>query len=348
VRHAVRFAAVVMGVLGLALAPASASAQQPQQPVAATAVAEGLFQQARDLVKLGRYDEACPKLAESQRLDPKLGTLLNLAVCHEKQGKTATAWAEYTSAATIARREGQREREDFAREQVATLEKKLPRLVLQSSAAGAPPSVTLDDQLMSSAALGTPLPIDPGKHRVLATAPGKKAWSKEIDVPAERTEIPVSIPALEADELPVIPPLTPPAPVPVAPPVLVPLAPVPVPPPSPPPRNDAVVLMGAGFGVAGAGILVGAIAGVVALAQAGTIKNQCSATGQCQSSEQDSINGATTLANVSNVGFGIGAAGLVVGIVGLVLRPRDPAPRTGHVRLSPFVGPGTAGLGGTF
>ena len=71
-----------------------------------------------------------------QRLDPKLGTLLNLAVCHEAQHKYATAWAEFTSAFTLAQRDGQRPRQEFARKRIQQLEGKLTHIVIRSVPAG--------------------------------------------------------------------------------------------------------------------------------------------------------------------------------------------------------------------
>ena len=56
-----------------------------------TAMAEALFQAGRACLERDRVEEACAKFSESQRLEPKLGTLLNLATCHEKLGKTASA-----------------------------------------------------------------------------------------------------------------------------------------------------------------------------------------------------------------------------------------------------------------
>src|SRR3954465_9465866 len=67
------------------------------------AAAEALFNQGRDLMTAGKFVEACPKFEASQQLDPGLGTMLNLAECYEKTGRTASAWAEYREAIPLAR-----------------------------------------------------------------------------------------------------------------------------------------------------------------------------------------------------------------------------------------------------
>ena len=91
-----------------------------------TPIAESLFQQGLGAMERGDYGRACGLLAESQRLDPGGGTLLNLALCHERAGKIATAWARYHDALGIARRDAREDRITFAAEHIKLLEPRLP------------------------------------------------------------------------------------------------------------------------------------------------------------------------------------------------------------------------------
>src|SRR5512140_3368779 len=72
-----------------------------------TALALSLFEEARKLASDGNYEAACPKFLASYNQVQKLGTLLNLADCYEKQGKTASAWARFVEAQGLAERAGQ-------------------------------------------------------------------------------------------------------------------------------------------------------------------------------------------------------------------------------------------------
>src|SRR5437763_3652209 len=111
----------VAAALALATPPARAN-----DPVAAQA----LFDEAKKLIAAGSYAPACLKLEESQRLDPGIGTLFHLADCHQRIGKTASAWAEFLEVAAQAKTSQQTEREKVARERASALESKLPRVVV--------------------------------------------------------------------------------------------------------------------------------------------------------------------------------------------------------------------------
>ncbi len=176
------------------------------------AVAEALYRQARDLMSAGNYEKACPKFAESQRLDPATGTLLNLAACHEKQGRLASAWLEYSDAAVAARRDQREDRVEYAQGRAASLEPKLSRLTLLLAADADEPelSIELDGASVGRAAIGAPTPVDPGGHTVRASAPGKAPWSQSIQIGAEADQQSLSIPKLEiAPPQPVLAPAPP-------------------------------------------------------------------------------------------------------------------------------------------
>ena len=67
----------------------------------ASAQAEVLFRQGRDLMAAGKVAEACSAFDESQRLEPEITTLLNVAACREKLGQLATAWGLFLDAARV-------------------------------------------------------------------------------------------------------------------------------------------------------------------------------------------------------------------------------------------------------
>jgi hypothetical protein len=161
------------------------------------ALAETLYQQGKSLMDQKKYDDACLKFAESHRLEPATGTLLNLASCNEARGKLATAWAEYNDAVTAARRDNREDRVQFARERIAAIEPKLARVTVsvpaEAEAEGL--EVRLDGVVLRKAAWGVPAPTDSGKHTLEAMAPHKQPWSQTLQL-ADGEQKTLQIPVL--------------------------------------------------------------------------------------------------------------------------------------------------------
>lgn len=176
----------------LALAPLSAQAQTAEN----AAMAEALFQEAQKLIASGKISEACPKFVESDRLDPGLGTKLSAADCHEREGKLAKAWAEFTEVVSLAQAAKRKDREALAKQRANALAPRVPKLVITLKGAEPNTEVLRDGQVLGNAAFGIPLPIDPGSHTLLARASGYNDFTKTVDVGEGKT-VQVEIPALE-------------------------------------------------------------------------------------------------------------------------------------------------------
>jgi hypothetical protein len=182
------------------LAPAVAlpriALAQPQDATSAAA-AEKLFQEGRTLIEQGRWVDACPKLAESLRLDPAVGTALNLAECYERVDRIASAWVTYRRAETMARRANQRERYTHAAARAEQLESKLSYLTVSVPTHPKGLVVMRDGERIGDAAWGTAVPVDGGSHVIEASAPGRRTWKHEVKVNARSTRTTVEIPELE-------------------------------------------------------------------------------------------------------------------------------------------------------
>jgi hypothetical protein len=189
-------ARVLAFVLAAGLTAAAVDARaEPSEGGAAAA--ESLFQEARKLMDAKRYSEACPKLVASQKIAPAVGTLLNLADCYEKAGQLASAWARFHEAIALAQRLGRADREKTAKERAEKLEPRLIKLTITTLEKDV--EVKLDGNVLDGAALGTPVPVDPGKHAIEAAAKGKKSFTTTVDVSDRARSPSVEIPALDVD-----------------------------------------------------------------------------------------------------------------------------------------------------
>lgn len=284
-------------------------------------MAAQLFEDGRALLGQGRIDQACPKLEESQRLDPGGGTLLNVALCHERQGRTATAWVEFVEARGAAKADNRTLRVAFAEAHIARLEPALSRVVVQVPPSTDVPDLEIrcDGSAVGRATWGAAVPVDPGDHLIEAAAPGKVSWSQSVAVAPAGDIKTVVIPALH--DTPAV----------EAPRANIALAPVAPQAPDALPTNqasDATVRLGpsglttaawvaVAAGAVGAG--VSTYFGLHALALKNDADrecpgNACSAEGA--SNNHDAIvsaNLATGAAAIGVVGLGVGAALFIVG-----------------------------------
>jgi hypothetical protein len=281
-------------LLGFALASRALVAHADDK----AATAQALFEEARTLMASGDYATACKKFEGSQSLDPGPGTEYNLALCYEKSGRTASAWAMYLNVASTYQATNRPEWEKRARDRATALESTLSRLTIivpPDAPAGA--RIARDGAIVIPSALGAAIPVDPGVHVVTASAEGAGEWQGRIDVaPGAQSviQVPASWPHAGRPE------------------------PKPVQETAPPAgsgsggRTAALVIGGIGIVAAG----VGTVSGLVAMNDNEKSKRDCPNDGICLSqSARDANASAKDWATVSTIGFIAAGALLATSVV---------------------------------
>jgi len=188
-----------IAVLFVGVGGSSALAADPPVLLSQEGRADQLFHSGEKKYDSGDYRGACDDFSESLKLGPKLGTLLNLALCHEQVGKLVTAWSEFSHGAAWAAQNNQRDRLEFATQHIRSLEPRLPRIVLQLPAARPIESIDLDGEPVPETRWYLPLYLDPGEHHVAIRAPLKKRTVVAFRVVMSPTDQVVMIPPLETD-----------------------------------------------------------------------------------------------------------------------------------------------------
>jgi hypothetical protein len=316
-------------VLLLAFVYPSAAASQPASQ---SAIAEALFLEGKTLFDEGEIAPACRKLEESVRLERLGGSVLNLAFCHEAEGRIATAWSGFRDALSLARADKRKDREVIADEHLRLLEPQLPKVVVKLAPLGdrpSPPGLTLfiNGEPLGAVAFETELPLDPGVAEVRVEAEGFEPFTAREELVAGKvTSVIVSLVEKAA-------------------PVPAPIVPVqPPPPPSEPPHVPDVVtpppdstwetIGWATLASGGALAILGASLGGFAITEDDAADQLCGpttcATEEGRAHSERAVAAAMAASVLVPVGATFAVAGLVVGIVAHVDRAQ---PQTATVRL---------------
>jgi hypothetical protein len=164
---------------------------------AQSAEAEMLFRDGRKLIKDGKLAAGCDKLEASSRLEPSVGTLLNLGDCREKLGKVASAWAAFRKAEAMAKRAGNDDkRQGEASRRAAQLEPNLSNLVIDVQHRVDGLVVRRDGEVIERSLWSTAIPLDPGGYKIVAEAPGYTPWRMDVVLGPKTKRQVVSVPQL--------------------------------------------------------------------------------------------------------------------------------------------------------
>jgi hypothetical protein len=212
-----------------------------------------------------------------------------------------------------------------ARELDFQIAKRIPaiRVIVKGGPAD---DVKVDGVAIADESVGMPFRVNPGQHVITAERAGYETATATISVEEPHTERVVLelVPSPHAER---------PEPAEVD--------------PTPAGASEealpAWLLPAVGFGVSGAGLIVGAITGGLSLSQTNELEKACGPR-PCSESHRDDYDEVIALANASNVGFAIAGAGAAVGVVGLVLWLVGDDEEAGDETARLELGPGGVGL----
>lgn len=301
------------------------------------AAAQVLFDKGLAAMKAAEYDVACPALRESQRIDPRPGTLFTVAECEAEAGLYASAVAHYEDYLQVFGRldkQGQEKQERLGRTKISIAQKEklgplVPFLtVVLSRDMPKGTRVTRDDLELTSALFGLALPVDRGTHVITVTPPGQTSF--EIKVTLKESEKKTVL-----VEMPVVSPM----PSASAGASASTVSTVPIPTSSAlssataggvvgPPNTWSMAKTGA-LVAGGAGIVavvVGAVTGGIVLGYKGVIEAHCDPAFKCDPEGLAAANSSPSMGLASTIGFGIGLGGLAAAAVLWGVAPSTPKP----------------------
>lgn len=277
-----------------------------------------LYKDGKGLREKGDLQGALGKLRAAYALVQTPITALELGKTQVAIGQLIEAREVLLSVARIPVRNNESSKAAEARVEAEALAAELrPRLasltVRPKGTSDAPPKISVDGVVVPPDAATVPRVLNPGAHIIVVEANGQRVQSEVTLAEAQTRDVEIDLPARGAAVPVVEPPVTPP-------------------PQEQEKKRSPLVYIG--FGTAIVGIGVGTVAGILTLSKASTLKDSCR-DGHCPPSSQSDLDGVSTTGTISTIGFVVGAAGAVLGVVGLVAFGKSAEPTTTGLRVVP-------------
>lgn len=306
------------------------------QTASEIAAAKQWFSEGMALEEKGQFAEALARFKKAMAVKKTPQIVFHVGICELKTGALVEALVSFERAVEAAKADGNAQVESAASAELTSLKPRVPTLEIAIAGQATPKRVLLDGTEIASATLGTPMPVNPGAHEIVAEFDGGTVKQK-VSV-AERGAGKVTLTPPPPGEAPTAKPAAPGASTtPKA-------APAPEPAPArPSPASPSVlpwVLVGGGVVLAAAGFYSWKLRGD----QIDELDAMCGSKDDCPvelaGEVDDAESKGRTYTTLSFVSWGIGAAALGAGTVMLL---GSSSKERAAAQVSPVIGPGFSG-----
>jgi len=340
-----RLAFVVLAVLS----SSRVALGQPEPSASSLKMAQDLVEEGRVLGQQGKWGDALERFRKAASVSPKTTPQLAFYVgyAEARVGKLVAADVDLRRAVELAQAAGNEQVAKAARAELPDLEARTPGLTIVVDGTAAPVSLQIDGGALGVAALGSPVPLDPGDHTVVVRFATGPVTRQVALVEHQRATVTIESPQGQV----VAPVETPPA----APSIVPPAGPAPPPAADTSRGNGRTVLSIAVIGAGGATLVASGVFYLLARSALSPVTSACPSSpcatpsgSPLPSDYHDAQNKQTISIVLAAAGGAVAATGLVLLATGGSSSPSSSSASVVH--LAPWLGAGGGGasLGGSF
>ncbi len=307
------------------------------QTASEIAAAKQWFTQGMALEEKGQFGDALEQFKKALAVKKTPQIVFHVALCEFETGALVEALVDFGRAVEIAKAEGNAQVESAANAELIKLRPRVPTVEIVVQGGATPTRVLLNGTEIAAATLGSPIPVNPGSHEIVAEFEGGSVRRKVSVAERARSKIEIAPPVATAD--------TPGAPAPTpaatkAPPAAPAEPDHPTPEPTASPSVLPWVFVGGGVVFAAGGFYLWKLRGdqIDALDELGPEQDRCPIERAGEMDDAESK--GKTYTALAFAGWGVGAAAITVGTVMLL---GSSSKERATAEWAPVIGPGFSG-----